>query len=222
MEKICMAADHRNGNNIDSFLADLNTAAEEVVTIYPIDDEVKAGMFRIEKRELIEQDRIFAMIGDKPEEDEEMEKTDVPAATAAPAPSKPALTLPTNAPATAEKPKEDKEKGKKSKNTPKTKKKDLPESAKNKLINSAALRAVGGPVKSWMLPASSSSAAPQQKKPTRLATESGHQSLPAGGIRSSRNKVQKRVTLKDALFAMENTKTLKRSDLLYKWYANIK
>ena len=123
-------------------------------------------------------------------------------------------------------------------------KKDLPEAVKNKLTNYAAMMAVGGTMKSWMLPGASLStsqnASPQQPIPSSrtesknntnaassFTTEGGRADGPLGvakvraGYRGSR-QIQKRITIKDALLVLESQKHLKTSELFYRWLANIK
>lgn len=182
---------------------------------------MKTQLYRIEKKELIEQDRINTLIGKDEEEDEESGQQD--AVSPPSTPSIPPKKLDSSA-------KEDKKADKKEKDLAKEEKKekakkkgpkrDLPESAKAKIVNTAALRAAGGTVKSWMLPPSATpSAAPA--KPTRLTTTDGI-TTGSTGMRAARVKGNKRIVLKDALFVMENTRSLRRSPVIYKWYANIK
>ncbi|KAI8900292.1 hypothetical protein BC833DRAFT_582569 [Globomyces pollinis-pini] len=105
-------------------------------------------------------------------------------------------------------------------------KKDLPEAVKNKLTNSAALMAAGGTIKSWMLPGASislSNKVTSKDTPSKTGGRNGDQLKISSTVRpGSRLKAQKRVTIKDALYAMESQRELKTSDILYKWWANVK
>lgn len=121
-------------------------------------------------------------------------------------------------------------------------KKDLPESVKQKLTNNAAMMAVGGNLKSWMLPGASlttstpvgsKSTGPASKSATGLTipitsgsflevpkSEGQRKAIVRGGHRGV--KIQKRITIKDALLVLESQRHLSRSELFYKWLANIK
>ena len=104
----------------------------------------------------------------------------------------------------------------------------MPESVKAKIINSAALMAAGGHTKSWMHASTPSmSAPPKQDKVQRLTTtatsNSHHGSAGAGhSIRVNKSRQPKRISLRDALFTMGQTPTLTGSELMFKWWANIK
>jgi hypothetical protein len=119
--------------------------------------------------------------------------------------------------------------GKKKKERGSTKK-DLPEAVKNKLANTAAMMAVGGTMKSWMLPGASLSATtpksgsgPQSMTQKVIPTATGPGVLSSTTVPAGyRQRGQKRVTIKDALFVAESFKHLRSSELLYKWWANVK
>jgi hypothetical protein len=100
--------------------------------------------------------------------------------------------------------------------------KDLPEAVKNKLANQAVQMAIGGTQKSWMNAGGSSfgsrpGSLPAQKQ-TPVALGPGVLSNIPAGARAG----PKRISIKDALMVVENRKELRTSELLYKWYANIK
>jgi hypothetical protein len=100
--------------------------------------------------------------------------------------------------------------------------KDLPEAVKNKLANQAVQMAIGGTQKSWMNAGGTSfgsrpGSLPAQKQ-TPVALGPGVLSNIPAGSRAG----PKRITIKDALMVVENRKELRTSELLYKWYANIK
>lgn len=96
-------------------------------------------------------------------------------------------------------------------------KKDLPEAVKDKLANTAAMLAVGGSVKSWMVAGAGNTYTPVVKPKSEMVEETSVQER-----RRGREKVQKRVTISDALTAMEGRRELRGGDVLYRYWANIK
>jgi hypothetical protein len=168
-------------------------------------DDIRAQLVEMETRERTELAQLLATIPPRPSDEEEGGGGEISQATQA-------TTSTVAAP---------KKRGAK---------KDVPEAIKHKLTNQAAMFAVGGTVKSWMLPGASISApAPVQpvlNKTSTSAAINAH-SKPAVDKKSTLGRaaqynMQKRVTIKDALLVMESQRHLKTSDILYKWLANIK
>lgn len=252
MIKMCNASAHRIGDDLNSFVKILNEKADDEGSQIVIKnvDNVQTLLSRIAQRETIEQDRIFNIIGmNVPEEDAAMAAPDnslrgpgtPEQATTIISKDKDGSALTQNGKKEITKEKDAsvvKEKGKKTEKgdskpprAKKNTKKDLPEAVKHKLANNAALREIGGPTKSWMLPPSSMPGGSGSiGKPVRLTTATNSAVMGSSVVsdagdnvyRAKRGTANQRISLKDALFAMENTRALKRSDLIYKWYANIK
>ena len=116
--------------------------------------------------------------------------------------------------------------------TQKSKKQDIPESVKTKMVNSTALRAAGGTMKSWMLPSNDASGSgmmlktgfPVQKKTAaekrkELASR-GKQEDPA--LKGMRITQKDRITLKDAVLVVERDPILSKSSIYYKWLSNLR
>ncbi|KAI8907885.1 transcription initiation factor TFIID component TAF4 family-domain-containing protein, partial [Gorgonomyces haynaldii] len=208
LERMCKAADHRTGADLDSFVVQQVSQSEPgmQLDIIPLDD-VKRDLYKIEQRERIEHDRVFGLLGPPPMPEDEAQQEE---------------------PSSQQTPKDKKKDKDDKKKKPRTIKKDLPESVKNKLTNTAAMMAAGGPVKSWMTSGTSlmTPSAPPKKKPvTRLVpqTIAGPGVTPINPLRANKqNKGGKRITLKDALFTMDQTIALQQSGILYKWWAQIK
>jgi hypothetical protein len=216
---------------------------EDLVVITTVDN-VGSTLNRIAQREKIEQDRIFNIIGMAPIE-EELPGPNVEVLSNSKTPEQLSTNLqiskgeisssssnkkekepitPNDQKSTKDSSTTIKEKIKMSKTTqpPKVKKqtkKDLPEAVKNRLSNNAALREIGGPVKSWMLPPSNMPSS-SGIKPSKLTSTNSISN--SSGMGFKRTTANKRIILKDALFAMENTRVLKNSRLIYKWYASVK
>ena len=114
----------------------------------------------------------------------------------------------------------------------KSKKQDIPESVKTKMINSTALRAAGGTVKSWMLPVNDAAGSgvmlktgfPVQKKNStgkrKEMAPKGKQEDPA--LKGMRITQKDRITLKDAVLVVERDTILSKSSIYYKWLSNIR
>lgn len=114
----------------------------------------------------------------------------------------------------------------------KSKKQDIPESVKTKMINSTALRAAGGTMKSWMLPAGDASGTgmmlktgfPVQKKTAagkrKEMASKGKQEDPA--LKGMRITQKDRITLKDAVLVIERDPILSKSSIYYKWLSNLR
>ncbi|KAI9199606.1 transcription initiation factor TFIID component TAF4 family-domain-containing protein [Polychytrium aggregatum] len=118
---------------------------------------------------------------------------------------------------------------------------DIPESVKAQNINMAAMLAAGGSQKSWMMAASSippkPALAPDStlrivpkktpvSEPTPNATASTRSATDASSSmrfgRSMTLKERKRIILRDALFCLETEQTLCKSEIFYKWLADVK
>jgi hypothetical protein len=163
-------------------------------------DSVKEKLFAIEQRDRNSQDRMLSIAGPRPSEEELEEEESVA----------------TSAAASANTSQTGKQKKKKVK--------ELPEAMKQKITNDAALAAVGGTVKSWMRQGATI-AAPKKVLPISKPRSNNLPNNNSAMLRRERagaRKFQKRITIKDALFVMENRSELKRTDLLYKWWANVK
>lgn len=188
-------------------------------------DDIRGFLVEMEQREGVEMNGLIGSVGFKPEPEEEEEVKgsggvgDVSVSTSAATEGG----------------------GGKRKSGGSGIKKDLPEAMKSQLTNYAAMLAVGGTVKSWMLPGGSMVAAgpaagakgvPPPSIMRRPAPPSSFQDLSATGsgsvstrtgARGTGNRIiQKRVTIKDALTVLEGQKHLKSSEFLYRWLANIK
>lgn len=192
-----------------------NSSDLALIDLVPLDD-VKTTLYRIEQRDRFEQDRVFTLMGPRPE----VEEVEEP-------PEEEPVSIQEKSAAKSK----DKEGAKSSQKEPKKKtkkaiKKDLPESVKNKLANSAAMIAVGGAVKSWMMPGGLAppSSAPKKKPVSKLIPKTipGTKKTIQTIQTSKSQKSAKKITLQDAIFTMEQDRQLRSSNLLYKWCANIK
>lgn len=114
----------------------------------------------------------------------------------------------------------------------------VPDNVKAKLVNATALKAAGGTLKSWMMPdaskgsigfkvASKAKTYPAAKAVSRttfreppIAVDSKSKIIDL--CRKMTLKETRRVILKDALYCLEQDKTLRKSTMLYKWATFIK
>ena len=216
LQHMCKTADHRSGTDLEAFVVNqVQTSTEPAqIDILPLED-VKTQIYRIEQRERLEYDRVFTLIGPPPtDEAPVVEESVAPSSVSGSTQATPAPKVQTPAPKTTDKKK------------PRKSKKDLPESVKNKLTNSAALMAAGGTMKAWMLPSTPAlaSAPPKKKSVSKVVPRMvGPTVTPSNPMRTSRtSRTAKRITLKDALFTMEQMRSLKGSSTYYKWWANVK
>ena len=176
-------------------------------------DEIKLKLLEIESRERSKYEELMETVGPRPTEEELEEEAQAQAAAAAAAAANPNTLNSTQQASSAQS--VDSKKGRKS-----NAKRELPEAVRNKMTNNAALVAAGGSVKSWMLPgATISAAAPRSYHPKEAKNISASRVTVRTG---SRLRIQKRITIKDALFVMESRRELRNSELLYKWWANVK
>lgn len=226
IRKMSAASHHRVSSSLDEF-----SCRAEAFEIVPVDDP-RDSIYRIEQKERVEYDEIFALIGAREEVDEGVSNEGgiqigviAPTATSAAPPSlteKPKITK-KKSDAASTVVAEDKE-GKRKRSS----KKDLPEAVKTKMANSAALMAAGGTVKSWMLPTSHQIAMPPKKNATKVISsrdanlrgEKGGIGLNGSADKGSR--AARRVMLRDALFVIGDHRNFSDGELLYRWNSNIK
>ena len=107
-------------------------------------------------------------------------------------------------------------------------KKDLPENVKQKMINSTALLAAGGKMKSWMLSNDAGTGSsllktsfPVKKRESKKK-EDGNVKNRDPALKGMRITQSDRVILRDALVCLENDLHLSKSSLHYKWINNLK
>lgn len=196
LEKMCQAADHRAVIDFDIFNRDLSNTAFELEIQEK--DETAQTLREIEQRERLEQNTLMASVGARPIEEVE---------------GMPSLYQPST-------PQNVQAQGKGDKKIKRSSKKDLPEAVKNKLANNAAMMAVGGTMKAWMLPGASMSQAPKSAY-RETPKQAQNQSMPPSSSRTStqRNRTQKRITIKDALVVMQDMRV---DALSYKWWSSVK
>lgn len=121
--------------------------------------------------------------------------------------------------------------GKKKKYKP-ISKKELPDNIKQKMINTTALLAAGGEMKSWMMgagsdpsssgllksfPVKSKTAASSRKRKDESAEKPSDPAL-----KGMRVMQKDRITLKDAMAALETDPHLPRTSLFYKWLSQLR
>ena len=110
-------------------------------------------------------------------------------------------------------------------------KRDLPENVKQKMINTTALLAAGGKMKSWMVPSGDAAASssllktsfPVKKKespPKKGKKDAEKTDDPA--LKGMRVTQKDRVTLKDALLTLETDPHLSKSTLYYRWLSSLR
>ena len=211
---MCKTSDHRSNLDYELLLKETHDAVQ---TNYELeihqDDDVKLKLLEIENRERVQFEELMETVGPRPTEEELEEERLALEAQAQQAANAQQSSQSSNQQQQSVQ-SIDSKKGRKV-----NPKKELPEAVKNKMTNTAALMAAGGTVKSWMLPGATISGPTakvttqrdQQKAASKLSARTG-----------SRLRIQKRITIKDALFVMETQNELKNSELIYKWWANVK
>jgi hypothetical protein len=205
---MCEASEHRANTDYEVLLQANGTGTGEYDLDVFAEDNVKLSLVEIENRERILHDHLMNIVGPRPTE-EELEEQEQQSSAAQ-------LSSQTISQKTSVQSSD-------SKKSKKSQKKDLPEAVKNRLTNNAALMAAGGTMKAWMLPGASIAAPTPPKIIPKEVKMSGEMPRPAATIRTgSRLRVQKRITIKDALFTMENYRHLKTTELFYKWWASVK
>lgn len=210
---MCKVSDHRSNLDYDMLVkeADMNGQPTYIELEIQEHDDIKLKLLEIESRERAEYDELMETVGPRPTEEEEEEEAQAAVA--------PGSTGTANSSTSAQQitSTQSTESKKQKKVNPK---KELPEAVKNKMTNNAALMAAGGTVKSWMLPGATISAPTPRSVPGKESKKATSKGIT---VRTgSRLRIQKRITIKDALFVMESQHELRNSELLYKWWANVK
>jgi hypothetical protein len=209
---MCSASDHRANTDYEVLLEANGTGTGEYELDIYEDDNIKLDLVEIEARERELQENLYNAVGPRPTE-EELEEMQEQGSSLAGTQNLSSQTV-------SQKTSGQSTDSKKSK---KSVKKDLPEAVKNKMTNNAALMAAGGTMKSWMLPGASIAAPTPSKIIPKEIQISGDTPRPVSTVRTgSRLRVQKRITIKDALFTMEGYRHLKTTELFYKWWASVK
>ncbi|KAJ3353596.1 hypothetical protein HDU91_005876, partial [Kappamyces sp. JEL0680] len=233
LESMCAASDHRSSVDYNVFKSQSGTGtSQKIELVVEEKDDVLAILGEIDMRERQEQNALLVSVGPRPIEelDEHGNPIPQPAIEAATT----ASSSQTIASAKSSSTVVDPATGKK-KRAPAGPKKDLPEAVKQKNANSAAMMAVGSTQKAWMLPGASALTLPAAKRSESRSNSAGAAAntfSPSTGselgsvtVRAGNrpNRItQKRITIKDALGVMETFRHLKSSELLYKWWANVK
>jgi hypothetical protein len=225
LTEMCKTADHRSIVDYDVFCAGkgTGTSTEYDLEIYE-EDDVKLKLIELETKEREEQERLIETVGLKPVEEEVEGGFDPQSSTnmSSSNPSIPIMSSQSKMTSIQSKMTVQTDDSKKPKPKKVSSKKELPEAVKNKMTNSAALMATGGTMKSWMLPGATISV-PSPKIVTNDNFAHNDPTQPSSIVRAgSRLRTQKRITIKDALFVMEGKRELKSSELVYKWWANVK
>nr|KAJ3421460.1 hypothetical protein HK105_003438 [Polyrhizophydium stewartii] len=138
---------HRSGADIEEFIVHERGKVSENVTldVVPMDD-VKSQLVAIENKHREDEDRLFELLG-PPIVDTENDENGSTASSGLPSKDKD-VEMSGSKPDAKDK---DKDKDKK-KPAKRISKRDLPEAVRNKNINKTAMLAVGGQLRSWMLP----------------------------------------------------------------------
>ncbi|KAJ3310771.1 hypothetical protein HDV04_004653 [Boothiomyces sp. JEL0838] len=216
---MCNISEHRSSVEYDVFVNNPDSGTSNEIDLEIMEESnVREILLKIENDERIEQEKLLESVGPRPTPEDLEQNPESLTSSAVTNSTSVATTVNTN----VSTPKSVTAASEKKPKRPATKK-DLPEAVKNKMTNNAAKMAAGGTMKSWMLPGASIAAVSTPKVVPKEAKGKAPERKAASIVRAgSRLRTQKRITIKDALLAMELQRELKSSELLYKWWTNVK